>query len=82
MRVLAEGRGSQVLIGTTKNCILQGDFSLGFSPVVLGHLDELWGLACHPNVAQFVTAGWDCLLQMWDALSHSTVWSKDIGVST
>ncbi|XP_077290985.1 echinoderm microtubule-associated protein-like 2 isoform X2 [Arctopsyche grandis] len=79
VRVLAEGRGSQVLVGTTKNCILQGDFSLTFSPVVLGHLDELWGLACHPNLAQFVTAGWDCLLQMWDALSHSTVWSKDIG---
>lgn len=47
----------------------------------LGHLDELWGLACHPTLAQFVTAGWDRLLQMWDALSHSTVWSKDIGVS-
>lgn len=79
VRVLSEGRGSQVYVGTTKNCILQGDLGLGFSPAVLGHVDELWGLAVHPTLAQFATAGWDRLLQLWDGLSHSTVWSKDIG---
>lgn len=52
------------------------DVSYEFS----GHVDELWGLAAHPNVPQFVTAGWDRLLQLWDGLSHSTVWSKDIEV--
>ncbi|XP_037293289.1 echinoderm microtubule-associated protein-like 2 isoform X5 [Manduca sexta] len=78
VRVVAEGRGSQLYIGTTKNCILHGDLELGFSPAVLGHVDELWGLACHPTLPQFVTAGWDRLLQLWDGLSHSTVWSKDI----
>lgn len=36
VRVIAEGRGSQLFIGTTKNCILQGDLELGFSPAVLG----------------------------------------------
>ncbi|XP_053608612.1 echinoderm microtubule-associated protein-like 2 isoform X2 [Plodia interpunctella] len=78
VRVIAEGRGSQLFVGTTKNCILHGDLELGFSPAVLGHVDELWGLAAHPTLAQFATAGWDRLLQLWDGLSHSTVWSKDI----
>ncbi|KOB78017.1 putative echinoderm microtubule associated protein like 1, partial [Operophtera brumata] len=36
VRVVAEGRGSQLFIGTTKNCILHGDLELGFSPAVLG----------------------------------------------
>ncbi|XP_041981397.1 echinoderm microtubule-associated protein-like 2 isoform X2 [Aricia agestis] len=78
VRVVAEGRGSQLYIGTTKNCILHGDLELGFAPAVLGHVDEVWGLAAHPSLPQFVSAGWDRLLQLWDGLSHSTVWSKDI----
>ncbi|XP_028026451.1 echinoderm microtubule-associated protein-like 2 isoform X3 [Bombyx mandarina] len=78
VRVLAEGRGSQLYVGTTKNCILHGDLELGFSPAVLGHVEEVWGLAAHPSLAWFASAGWDRLLQLWDALSHSTVWSKDI----
>lgn len=79
VRVISEGKGSQLLIGTTRNCILIGAFDLGFTPVVMGHTDELWGLASHPNMAQFVTGGFDRLLQLWDSLSHSVVWSKDIG---
>ncbi|XP_028161969.1 echinoderm microtubule-associated protein-like 2 isoform X3 [Ostrinia furnacalis] len=78
VRVVAEGRGSQLFVGSTKNCVLHGDLELGFSPAVLGHVDEVWGLATHPTLAQFVSAGWDRLLQLWDGLSHSTVWSKDI----
>lgn len=79
IRVVAEGKGSQLLIGTTRNCILTGALDLGFSPVIMGHTDELWGLAVHPNMPQFVTGGRDRLLQLWDSLSHSVVWSKDIG---
>lgn len=79
VRVVSEGKGSQLLVGTTRNCILTGALDLGFSPVVMGHTDELWGLAAHPNMAQFVTGGRDRLLQLWDSLSHSVVWSKDIG---
>ncbi|XP_075977053.1 echinoderm microtubule-associated protein-like 2 isoform X7 [Anticarsia gemmatalis] len=78
VRVVAEGRGSQLFVGTTRNCVLHGDLQLGFAPAVLGHVDELWGLAAHPSLPQFVSAGWDRLLQLWDGLSHSTVWSKDI----
>lgn len=79
IRIIAEGKGSQLLIGTTRNCILTGNLELGFSPVIMGHTDELWGLAIHPNMPQFVTGGRDRLLQLWDSLSHSVVWSKDIG---
>ncbi|XP_058462136.1 echinoderm microtubule-associated protein-like 2 isoform X1 [Malaya genurostris] len=79
VRIVAQGKGSQLLIGTTKNCILSGDFTLGLVPIVMGHTDILWSLAAHPQVAQFVTGGRDRLLQLWDSLSHSVVWSKDIG---
>nr|XP_034188135.1 echinoderm microtubule-associated protein-like 2 isoform X13 [Osmia lignaria] len=79
IRTLAEGRGSQLLIGTTRNCILLGDVGIGFNPAMLGHAEEVWGLAAHPTLPQFATAGHDRLLQMWDSLSHTVVWSKDIG---
>ncbi|XP_018322367.1 echinoderm microtubule-associated protein-like 2 isoform X3 [Agrilus planipennis] len=78
IRMISEGRGSQLLIGTTRNCILMGSADLGFQPIVLGHTDELWGLAAHPTVPQFATAGQDKLLQMWDSMSHSILWSKEI----
>lgn len=54
---------------------------MGFSPAMLGHAEEVWGLAAHPTLPQFATAGHDRLLQMWDSLSHTVVWSKDIGVN-
>lgn len=79
VRVIAEGKGTQLLIGTTRNCIMTGSFDLGLAPVIMGHTEEVWGLAVHPNLPQFVTGGRDRLLQLWDSLSHSVVWSKDIG---
>lgn len=80
IRTVSEGRGStQLLIGTTRNCILVGDIEMGFTPAMLGHAEEVWGLAAHPTLPQFTTAGHDRLLQMWDSLSHTVVWSKDIG---
>lgn len=47
---------------------------------MLGHTEQVWGLASHPTLPQFATAGHDRLLQMWDSLSHTVVWSKDIAV--
>ncbi|KAL3266954.1 hypothetical protein HHI36_011104 [Cryptolaemus montrouzieri] len=79
IRVISEGWGSQLLVGTTKNCILCGSTQIGFQPIILGHTDELWGLASHPNLPQFATAGYDKVLQLWDSMSHSILWSKDIG---
>ena len=37
------GAGSQILVGTTKNCILAGTMELSFREVVLGHADEVNG---------------------------------------
>lgn len=82
IRVISEGWKNQILIGTTKNCILCGSCEKGFQPIILGHTDELWGLASHPCLPHFVTAGHDRVLQLWDSMSHSILWSKDIGVST
>lgn len=82
IRTVSEGRGSQLLVGSTRNCILIGSLSMGFSPAVMGHTDELWALCPHPTLAQFLTAGFDHIVQLWDSLSRSVVWSKDIAVST
>ncbi|KAL1490011.1 hypothetical protein ABEB36_013925 [Hypothenemus hampei] len=78
VRVISEGRGSQLLIGTTRNCVLNGTPELGFQPIILGHSDDLWGLASHPSLPQFATAGYDRVLQLWESMSHSILWSKDI----
>ncbi|XP_052123400.1 echinoderm microtubule-associated protein-like 1 isoform X4 [Frankliniella occidentalis] len=78
IRVLSEGRGMQLLVGTTKNSILVGSLSMGLSTALTGHLDELWGLAVHPSLSQFVTAGYDRTLNLWDSMSHSLVWTKDL----
>ncbi|XP_050301345.1 echinoderm microtubule-associated protein-like 2 isoform X3 [Anthonomus grandis grandis] len=79
VRVISEGPGSQLLLGTTRNCVLNGTPEMGFQPIILGHSDDLWGLAPHPSIPQFATAGYDRVLQLWDSMSHSILWSKDIG---
>ncbi|GFT82787.1 echinoderm microtubule-associated protein-like 1 [Nephila pilipes] len=81
IRALAQGKGSMLLVGTTKNCILQGTLSLNFSLVVQGHTEEIWALAVHPNQSQFISGGHDHYIHLWDTMSHSVVWSKDIGES-
>ncbi|KAJ6218486.1 hypothetical protein RDWZM_009643 [Blomia tropicalis] len=81
IRTLTTGKGSMLFVGTTKNCILQGTMTLNFSMVVQGHTDELNALAIHPTQNQFVTAGYDKCVHLWDTMSHLVVWSKDIGES-
>ncbi|PSN50018.1 hypothetical protein C0J52_03295 [Blattella germanica] len=49
--------------------------------VIIWGRDELWGLAIHPNLPQFLSAGHDRLVSMWDSMSHSVVWTKDVGVA-
>ncbi|GBP33928.1 Echinoderm microtubule-associated protein-like 1 [Eumeta japonica] len=78
VRALTEGRTGRFFVGTTRNCILQSAGRGALTPAVLGHADEVTALAAHPTLPQYVTAGRDRLLQLWDGLSHSTVWSKDI----
>ncbi|XP_076314388.1 echinoderm microtubule-associated protein-like 2 isoform X6 [Tachypleus tridentatus] len=78
IRTLTQGKGSMLLVGTTKNCVLQGTLMLNFSTVVQGHTEELWGLAIHPTQNQFLSGGYDGNVHLWDSMSHSVVWSIDI----
>ena len=73
VRTLSQGKGSQILVGTTRNCILAGNFELPFAPLVVGHTDELAALAVHPNQQQFLSAGHDRLVQLWDTMSRSLI---------
>ncbi|XP_061157270.1 echinoderm microtubule-associated protein-like 1 isoform X3 [Syngnathus typhle] len=78
IRTVAEGRGETVLIGTTKNFVLQGSLDGEFVPITQGHTDELWGLAVHPCRPHFLTCGYDRQVCMWDSSSHQLVWSKNM----
>ncbi|ELW71121.1 Echinoderm microtubule-associated protein-like 2 [Tupaia chinensis] len=78
VRTVAEGRGDTLFVGTTRNSILQGSVHTGFSLLVQGHMDELWGLATHPSGAQFVTCGQDKLVHLWSSESHQPLWSRVI----
>eukprot|EP00105_Crassostrea_gigas_P010551 XP_011425879.1 PREDICTED: echinoderm microtubule-associated protein-like 2 isoform X7 [Crassostrea gigas] len=78
VRMLNQGKGGMVLVGTTRNCILQGTVDLQLNPIVQGHMDELWGLASHPSQHQFMTSGSDKQVHMWDSMSRSVVWSKEL----
>ncbi|XP_056020756.1 echinoderm microtubule-associated protein-like 2 isoform X5 [Ostrea edulis] len=78
VRMLSQGKGGMILVGTTRNCILQGTVDLQLNPIVQGHMDELWGLASHPSQHQFLTSGSDKQVHMWDSMSRSVVWSKEL----
>ncbi|XP_073434074.1 echinoderm microtubule-associated protein-like 1 isoform X4 [Dendrobates tinctorius] len=78
VRTVAEGKGDVILIGTTRNFVLQGTLAGDFSTITQGHTDELWGLASHSQKPQFLTCGHDKQITLWDAISHRPVWSKSI----
>ncbi|XP_017663071.1 echinoderm microtubule-associated protein-like 1 isoform X7 [Chiroxiphia lanceolata] len=78
IRTVAEGKGDVVLIGTTRNFVLQGTLSGDFFPITQGHTDELWGLAVHSSKPQFFTCGHDKHITLWDATTHHPIWDKII----
>ncbi|CAB1334876.1 unnamed protein product, partial [Coregonus sp. 'balchen'] len=76
VRTVAEGKGESVLIGTTRNYVLQGSLYGEFTPITQGHTDELWGLAVHPWKPHFLTCGHDKHVSLWDTSTHQPVWTK------
>ncbi|XP_037550823.1 echinoderm microtubule-associated protein-like 1 isoform X2 [Nematolebias whitei] len=78
IRTIAEGRRETVLIGTTKNFVLQGSLDGEFTPITQGHIDELWGLAVHPWKSQFLTCGYDRQVCLWDSNTHQLIWTKSL----
>nr|XP_043903170.1 echinoderm microtubule-associated protein-like 1 isoform X5 [Solea senegalensis] len=78
IRTIAEGRGETMLIGTTKNFVLQGNLDGEFMPITQGHTDELWGLAVHPCKPQFLTCGHDRQVSLWHSSTHQHIWTKNL----
>ncbi|CAG0886866.1 unnamed protein product [Darwinula stevensoni] len=66
------GSHEELLVGTTKNQILQGTLETTFQPVVFGHASQLWALAVHPSQPVFATAGYDRNIVKWRA--HKLEW--------
>ncbi|KAH0631627.1 hypothetical protein JD844_006057 [Phrynosoma platyrhinos] len=44
----------------------------------VGHTEELWGLATHPTLDQFLTCGQDKQVHLWSVATHQPLWSKGI----
>uniref|UniRef100_A0A3B3X4V8 EML-like first beta-propeller domain-containing protein n=1 Tax=Poecilia mexicana TaxID=48701 RepID=A0A3B3X4V8_9TELE len=80
IRALAEGKGDEFLVGTSRNFVLRGTFNDGFQVEVQGHTDELWGLATHPSREQFLTCAQDQMVCLWNSVDHSLQWSRTLEV--
>lgn len=78
VRMISRGQGNMLLVGTIRNCVLQGTMELQFSPVVEGHKEELWGLCPRPGLQQFLTCGSDRHIYCWDSQLHACVWMKEV----
>ncbi|TRY85643.1 hypothetical protein DNTS_008799 [Danionella cerebrum] len=76
IRAVAEGKGEQFLVGTSRNFILRGTFNDGFQVEVQGHTDELWGLATHPFKQLFLTCAQDRQVCLWSSVDHTLEWSR------
>ncbi|XP_038071466.1 77 kDa echinoderm microtubule-associated protein-like isoform X3 [Patiria miniata] len=76
-RCLCPGKDKDIYVGTTRNAILHGDMEgETFTPDVVAHTDECWGLAVHPNQSLFLTCAYDKHVIMWDAEQHRPLWMK------
>ena len=83
VRTLTPTSEGELLVGTVKNFILSGKPegpAEELRVLVSGHTDELWGLATHPQRHQFLTVCYDKSLILWDSLTHSAIWTKEINV--
>ncbi|KAI2657581.1 Echinoderm microtubule-associated protein-like 4 [Labeo rohita] len=76
IRAVAEGKGEQFLVGTSRNFILRGTFNDGFQVEVQGHTDELWGLATHPFKDLFLTCAQDRQVCLWSSVDHTLEWTR------
>ncbi|OCT77635.1 hypothetical protein XELAEV_18028728mg [Xenopus laevis] len=76
IRAVAEGKGDQFLVGTSRNFILRGTFNDGFQVEVQGHTDELWGLATHPFKDLLLTCAQDKQVCLWNSVDHSLEWTR------
>eukprot|EP01156_Anaeramoeba_ignava_P011457 Anaeramoba_ignava/a483397_44.p1 GENE.a483397_44~~a483397_44.p1 ORF type:complete len:679 (-),score=213.38 a483397_44:41-1843(-) len=67
---------NKIYAGTLKNEIWEADLSTDEAKTIIcPHGDEVWGLATHPTLPQFITASDDRSIRYWDA-SEKTLVSK------
>jgi len=45
-----------------------------------GHSEELWAIAGHPSEPEFITAGYDQMVMMWNSQSHRLLWKTPVEV--
>ncbi|XP_006000802.1 echinoderm microtubule-associated protein-like 4 isoform X2 [Latimeria chalumnae] len=76
IRAVAEGKGDQFLVGTSRNFILRATFNDGFQVEVQGHTDELWGLATHPFKDLFLSCAQDRQVCLWNSVDHTLEWTR------
>ena len=77
-------RKYHLYVGTTTNSIVEVLFrvssdstdvaELEVDRLVLGHYQDVWGVASHHNSAKFITCGHDGNVICWDAHAHADLW--------
>lgn len=83
IRSICSGSSSRImLVGTMGSDIFEIDISRGKpagSIIVQGHFNaELWGLACHPDKAEYCTVGDDQTVRIWCLMKKCQLRSKKL----
>ena len=74
--ILHNASTDRYLMGTSKNSILgyPGDLSSD-TTLVLGHFEEMWGVASHSSKPMFASCAHEQQVCVWDSETKSNVWS-------
>ena len=77
-------RKYHLYVGTTTNSIVEVLFKvnsdstdvaeLEVDRLVLGHYQDVWGVATHPTSSKFITCGHDGNVICWDGIAHTDLW--------
>ena len=46
----------------------------------MGHYQEAWGIASHPEATKFLTCGYDGNVILWDGVAHTDLWTVQVFV--
>ena len=84
-------RKYHLYVGTTTNSIVEVLFTLTGSTneiqdwevgrLVMGHYQEAWGIAPHPEATKFLTCGYDGNVILWDGVAHTDLWTVQVLLS-
>ncbi len=82
IRTICQGRSNdKLIVGTTHNCLLAGDFNSGLGSVLShGHDDEIKTILALPNDT-FLSLSHDKWIRLWDINKKCVIWSFMTDVS-